>query len=122
MIIPKEINQRQQWLNSLKVGDEVAVDYGRLKTSYIIGKIVKITPTRRFTVEGRSCTFDSSGREMGSISSWNSREILQPVTDKIRDTIARFEAAKVIKVFDWSTLTTQQLLDVLKIISDDESK
>jgi hypothetical protein len=122
MIVSNERDKRQQWLNSLKVGDEVAVDYGRLKTSYIIGKVTKITPTRRFSVSGRNCTFDSGGREMGSISAWNSREMMQPVTNEIRDRIARFEAARVIKVFDWDTLTTQQLLDVLKIIKPDETK
>jgi hypothetical protein len=118
MIVSNERDQRQQWLNSLKVGDEVAVNYSK---TYLIGKIERITPTRRFRVEGKSCTFDSGGKEMGG-DAWGGWAKMQPVTNEIMDRIARFEAARVIKVFDWSTLTTQQLLDVLKIIKPDESK
>lgn len=49
---------RQEWLDSLHVGDEVVVT-NRYRT--YVAKIDRITPTRQIKVGG--ITFDSKGRE-----------------------------------------------------------
>jgi hypothetical protein len=111
MIVSNERDQRQQWLNSLKVGDEVAVRHKSWsgRAPYTISVITKITPTRMFDVEGFTRIKNDGG---GMI----------PVTDEIRNEVARSKAAYFIKHLDWNKLTTQQLLDVLKIIKPDETK
>lgn len=50
------MNERQEWLDSLQVGDEVVVSNRYRK---YIAKIDRITPTRRFKIG--SITFTSSG-------------------------------------------------------------
>lgn len=116
MIVSNAAEQRQQWLNGLQIGDEVAVDYGRINRTYMIGKINRITPTRRFTVDGKACTFGNDGREMGRNGHWDIPSRMHPVTDEIREAIARHNALYHIKNLRFETLTTQQLLDVLKVI------
>lgn len=123
MIISKAAAERQQWLNGLNVGDEVAVDYGR-RGGYHIGKITRITPTRRFTVEGKGCTFGNDGWEMvgKSRGSWGyCRSKIQPVTDEIKQAIVRAEAISYINAYlRVDNLSTQQLLDILKVIQQNE--
>jgi hypothetical protein len=121
MIVSKEIEQRQQWLNSLQIGDEVAVDYGR-NYGYKIGKITRITPTRRFTVEGKGCTFGNDGVEMGRRDVWGGRSRMRQVTDQIREDIARSDALFHLRDFKFDRLSTQQLHDILKIIQGDTTK
>lgn len=105
---------RQQWLNNLKVGDEVFV-----KNQYHarICRITKMTPTRRMEVsEWASTKFDKSGNQMGE--SWNSLTIY-PVTDEVRDQLKRNELISFFKYdLQWKTLKTQQLLDIMKIIQE----
>jgi len=55
----KEQQERQEWLDSLKVGDEVAISdswllsYSRRIYYYEIGKIERITPKRtKFIING----------------------------------------------------------------------
>jgi hypothetical protein len=118
MIVSAEREQRQQWLNSLKVGDEVAIihsQYGRknIRTS----KIVKITPTRRFKIDGMDwCTFDNSGEQMG-VGRWDMPNVMFPVTNSIKESLARTNTIHLIENFKkWHGLSTQQLLEILKII------
>jgi hypothetical protein len=118
MIVSNEREQRQQWLNSLKVGDEVAVDQGKFSRKYAILTIEKITPTRRFRLSGVSEVFDNTGREMGA-GAWGS-DHMEPITDAIRESAARYAALEHIKKINFSALSTQQLLDVLKVIQHNE--
>ena len=121
MIVSNEREQRQQWLNGLKVGDSVAIPLGGWgRKDWAIKKIEKITPTRRMVIG--STTFDSSGREMGKKDGWSSRSNIYPVTNEVKETIARNNALYHINNLRFETLTTQQLLDVLKIINPDVSK
>lgn len=117
MIVSTERDQRQQWLNSLKVGDEVAMIHGGWGyRDYTIHTVSNITPSRMIDVN--RYRFNNDGRERGN---HYGRKIEQ-VTDKIRQDILHKQAISEIRCITWEKLTTQQLLDVLKIIQGDESK
>ena len=114
-IVSNEREQRQQWLNGLQIGDEVAVDRG--SRTYHIGKITRITPTRRFTVEGKGCTFGSDGVEMGAHNWGHSRNRMYLVTEEIKQAIVRKDAIQYINAYlRVDNLNTQQLLSILNII------
>ena len=106
-----------EWLESLKIGDEVAVDTGRHGyKNYEIIKIERITPTRRISLEGRSWKFDSNGRERGKVNSWTPRKCIKPVTQDIRDSIRKKYIISRIESVKWETVSLDKLEKILEII------
>jgi hypothetical protein len=81
------VNDKTEWIKTLKVGDEVAVDNsGRwYHNNYSVEKVLKITPTGRICLtDGKA--YKPNGVEYGGE---NRRCNLLPVTQKIRDHIRR---------------------------------
>lgn len=114
IIVSKKAEERQQWLNSLKVGDEVAIyRSNHWGSNHTIGKITKITPSRMFDVDvAPNCRFNSDGRERGN---YYGRKIVES-TDKIKNKIIMDQALSTIKNTVWESLQPQQLLEILKVI------
>jgi hypothetical protein len=113
--------EKQKWLDGLKLGDEVCYDIGQYRVvDYVIRTIDKITPTRRFVVG--NLTFDSTGEERGSKGVWSHTKYLQPVTDEIRESVLRNSIMDKIKKFDFKTLDVEGLKIVSEVIDNATKK
>lgn len=99
---------REEWVSTLQVGDEVAIDAGRWSDySYKILKVVKITPSGR-----RNLSDGTVANPNGSLRG-DSYEYIYPVTDEIRNQIWRVKTIK--HIFN-------KLGHELNIYSDDKLK
>jgi hypothetical protein len=106
----------KKWLESLKVGDRVCYRTGSISfRSYKIAAIEKITPTRRFVVDG--IKFDNSGREMGEVGTWTPRKELEPVTKEVEDATLREQILNKISRFNFDELDIVKLKVINDIIS-----
>jgi hypothetical protein len=103
-----------EWLESLKVGDEVAIDLPH--HGYSIEKITNVTKTQICTKFSRYRKKD--GRSIGS-ADWFARNI-EPVTDRIRNMVARSSLAIKLKKQSFSALTLDQLQRIQEIINEVE--
>jgi hypothetical protein len=101
-----------EWLESLKVGDEVAIKLPH--HGYSIDKITIITKTQIITKFSRYRKKD--GRSIGS-ADWFIRNI-EPVTDIIRNTVARSSLAIKLKKQSFADLTLDQLERIQAIIDE----
>lgn len=82
-------DKRPEWLASLKVGDQVALEQsGFGPKEYYIGTVEKITPTRRrFDVKmpfGSVSEFDADGYAKRTKGSYGSRRCIEPVTEQVK--------------------------------------
>ena len=107
--------QKKEW----KVGDELAVHYGGRKGNYSIYEITKITKTGRITLGKDAYVLEPDLRIRG-LSTWNYiHPSAYPVTDKIRQEIARNgKEVKVIRIFKDlhpSILTDEELDQIIAI-------
>jgi hypothetical protein len=108
--------ERKQWLDNLKVGDEVCYRVGSISfKNYVIKTIDKITPTRRFKID--DLQFDSSGREMGNTDKWQTTKELLPVTDEVRNAILKDKILSKISGFNFKTLNIEELKQIYTIIT-----
>jgi hypothetical protein len=96
-------DERQAWLATLKVGDEVAVDYLTSGDStWVIHKIHVITNSRRFQLVGSARLFNNQGV--------SATLTIEPVTDAIHVAIHRRVLISRIKNFkSWSEFSTTAL-------------
>jgi hypothetical protein len=105
-----------EWLQSLKVGDEVAVT-GRWCERNFIATVSRVTATLIVT-DGAELRFQrKTGYEYGSGSSYNRRRILE-ITDEIRNGLRRNVALKIIERSNWQSMTTDQLERIVAIIEE----
>lgn len=102
------MSERQEWLDSLQVGDEVVVS-----SSYrtYIAKIDRITPTRRFKIG--NVTFKPTGTETGQ--SWSLRSIWEATPER-REEINRGCMIGKLTNVKWHTCTTDQLKAIINIL------
>jgi hypothetical protein len=111
------MNNKQEWVDGLQVGDKVAMDIGSFgRIQYSIATITKITPKRRIsTSNGR--TFNPDGSEYGKKSSaWGSGTYIQPVTPAITERVERSHLLHNIKNTKLEELSLEQLREIKKII------
>ncbi|WP_268623920.1 hypothetical protein [Paenibacillus alvei] len=106
------MNKRQEWLDSLQVGDEVIVSSPYRKS---IANIERITPTRRIVVG--NITFNSSGMEMAA--SWSPHSIWEVTPEKREEIHRAAMIGKLTSQTKWYTCTTEQLETVLSILEGD---
>lgn len=99
----------------IKVGDELAFDYGYGKGRWMICKVDKVTPSGRI-----KCGYYTLNPDMtvtGRADSWSFPYRAQRVTDDIRLAVRRQELlARIEGVRDWSKYdvgTLQAVADVL---------
>lgn len=116
------MGRNKEWLDSLKVGDEVAMDVGSYGfRRYSIATVTKITPTRRISTSN-NLTFNADGSSYGRRDSWSSRTYLEPVTDKILEHNFRSSFIGTLKSFKFEELTTEQLRSIESIIKKETNK
>ena len=108
------MDNRQEWLDNLKVDDDVCYEYGTFVTNYKICKVKRITPKRTFVLYD-DLRFDKSGRLR--LDSWHSCQI-EPITDEIRIKIHRQKLLRKIKDFDAEKLSYEDLKKVEQIIKE----
>lgn len=114
------MRKNQEWLDSLKVGDRVAMDIGVYgSTQYVVATITKITPTRRMTTSNNK-TFNADGTQYGQGSSYSGRVQLEPPTPEILERILRSRLIKALKAFKFEELTTEQLRTIQSIIKKEK--
>lgn len=103
--------EEQQWLASLKEGDEVVVrSYG----NDCLDTIQKITPTRQFLLSHNK-RFNSNGRKTTK-EKWGGAW-LAPVTDEVRAQLTREKIVSEV----WSEICKLNINDVRKL-SDERLK
>jgi len=100
--------EEKEWLESLKVGDKVAVshDYGH---KYFISEIAKLTNTQ-FVLTGEQRFYRRNGREVTS-EKWNVESIEQ-ITPQVVEWIKR----EKIKTASWIKLGNELPLDKIERI------
>jgi hypothetical protein len=107
----------QEWVDSLKEGDEVAVDIGSFSfPSVVILTVEKITPSRIIKTSN-GYTFNKHGEERGNNDAWSSKKRLMPITDVILEKIERKNLTSIIenvKASDLSLETLRDIVDILK--------
>jgi hypothetical protein len=108
-------NNRQKWLDSLVEGDEVAIETGAYGfREYAIVKIDRITPTRIFKIYNTS--FDKNGEERGNRDRWTATKSIEPVTEKILNSIQRKNLLRQVNEIDFSKLTIEQLESIVETV------
>lgn len=110
------VDEYQNWLDGLKVGDKVALFYQQYGTvDYSIVKVEKITPTRQIKLDGYSIKFKNG--DMIDTSTWKTttRRIV-PITDEIRGFLEKKKLVAFIQKAEMDKLNIQQLRDIKKIL------
>jgi hypothetical protein len=107
--------QKKEW----KVGDELAVHYGGRKGNYRILKITKISKTGRITLGNNYHVLNPDLRIRG-LATWSqTHSSAYPVTDEIRQDIARCDKRRIIaEVFrnlSQSILTDEEVDQIIAI-------
>jgi hypothetical protein len=109
------VDRNQEWLDSLKAGDEVALRISYFPGfNYNIKQVTKVTPTRIIKVGGYE--FDSKGRERGRKSSWGRGASIEPVTGEVLGIIEKKELLTQINSTKFETLPLEALRTISKAI------
>ncbi|HDR7786430.1 hypothetical protein PDN54_08095 [Bacillus cereus group sp. Bc252] len=105
--------EREEWIKTLKVGDEVAIRNGRFAhTQWSIYKIVKITPSGRFNLE-QGTVINPDGSVRGNIYSY-----IHEVTEEIRNHIWRRKAEIMVSKIDVKRISDEQIMMMLDIYKE----
>lgn len=120
-VLQEKEQSRQEWLESLKEGDVVAIRKGSFGYGYyVLHKIEKITKSRRFKLSGMGDTqFSNNGSEMGKKDTWSPRLSMEPVTQKILDEIRRKKILEEINRVDFKSMPLEMLEEVYSAIKKD---
>jgi hypothetical protein len=107
--------QKKEW----KVGDELAIHYGGRKGNYRILKITKISKTGRITLGNDHYVLNPDLRIRG-LDAWSqTHSSAYPVTDKIRQEMARCDKARIIagvfRNLSQSILTDEEMDQIITI-------
>lgn len=105
----------QQWLDSLKVGDEVC--YYNRWSGYKITRIEKITPTRQIKTE---CGL-AFKRGYHRVDAWNGYA-LQPATDEVRNDIRKRHIVFKLSNANWTYFQLEQLEQIYAIVTDQNQR
>lgn len=100
-----------EWLESLKVGDEVAINS---RDGYSIKNVTNITKTQICTEYSRYRKKD--GRSVGSCDWYVSN--IEPVTDKIKNIVTRSRISAQLRKQDFTGLSLDQLERIKSIIDE----
>jgi len=101
----------KSWLNSLKVGDEIAIRIFHLSRpdTYKLSRITKITPSRMMYVEGDTGRYkDGHNNASGNT--------LVPYTEGIFDIMDKEVLLRVIETTRLRDLPVEKLREIKKII------
>ena len=106
--------EREDWLKSLKPGDEVAIE--TITCGYIARKIDRLTKTQIVLDNGMKF-YISNGMIVGGYAF--SRTSIMPVTAEIKEKAERSTLIYRIKKSDIGALKTSALIEILSIIDNE---
>lgn len=106
-----DLQEKQEWLDNLKVGDKVVI-----RTRYVkhIKKVEKITKTRRIYVEN-GLKFNSDGTQYGRTGAWDFNYI-EPVTEEL---ILEFKISRLVREIEdvnWNLVNYANLKKVADVL------
>ena len=104
--------ERKEWLDSLTEGSSVAIDLGRCTKNWVITKITKITPKRKFRVAYHDDLYMEGG--CTRLDSWTSYQI-EPVTPEITAMVERQRNIDKIRQIKVKTLSDAKLKAIVEI-------
>ncbi|MGE6347920.1 hypothetical protein ACQKIY_25400 [Bacillus mycoides] len=108
--------EREEWVKTLKVGDEVAMENSRFAhTKWSIYKIIKITPSGRLNL-GYGTVVNPDGSIRG-----NAYAYIYKVTGEIRKHMWRTKAESLISKIDMSKLSDEDIMTMLDIYNKQKS-
>jgi hypothetical protein len=106
--------ERRAWLESLKVGDEVAMT--RDCRRYILGRVVRVTPTQILVRgSGQFGRYRKADGELVGASTYEGSS-LYAVTDSLREAIRVREARVTLGQFNFNALSDAAVLRVLELL------
>lgn len=112
---------KQEWIKTLKVGDEVAIrSYHRLGgCPYAIATINKITLTGRLKLDNGE-EFNADGSLRGG-DSWRITSNIEPITDEVLNIIYKYRLVSSVEKglgrLKWQAVEEDDLEVVLKVIN-----
>ncbi|HDX9663279.1 TPA: hypothetical protein ROX91_001978 [Bacillus cereus] len=110
MSIREQEKKQKEWVKTLEVGDEVAIESGGFAYRYwSIYKVIKITPTGRLNLE-KGLVANPDGTLRGDTFSK-----IYEVTDEIRKSIWRRSAQYKVSKIDIKKLPDEALKKMLEI-------
>lgn len=108
--------EKQEWLDNLKEGDEVAIAiWSYSTTNYSLSTVEKITPTG--IIKTRQYTFNQKGIERGGNSTWGGKKQLVEVTKEIKDKIETEKILRQITKTKFADLPLEILKDISEVIN-----
>lgn len=111
--------EREEWVKTLKVGDEVAMENSRFSyCKWLIYKIVKVTPTGRLNLDN-GLVINKDGSIRGDSYSNYSR--IYKVTDEIMKHIWRSKAEIMVSKIDARKLSDEEIMTMLDIYKKQKS-
>lgn len=98
----------KQWLNELKVGDEVVVEERYISSSLHISIVARITPKGGIRIKGHESMLFKNGKYHMEFGSYYLRE----PTDELLDKINLINMRRQLKATDWNKIDDDMVRDV----------
>ena len=108
-----KLQTREEWLNSLNVGDTVCYNTASFVRSYTLSKIKRITPKRRFILDNNK-KFNDTG--VGNLDKWRQTQ-LEKLTEDIKKEIKTKKYITNIKNTNINNLQYEKLKKINNIIN-----
>lgn len=99
----------KQWLNELKMGDEVVVEQPHEQMPYYMSKVIKITPKGGIRVKGFTSLLFKNGEAHADAYYWY--RLLEP-TDELLDNINLINMRRQLRAIDWNKVGDEIVRDV----------
>ena len=104
----------KDWLQSLKPGDEVAIE--TITGGYVLRKVSRLTKTQ-IVLDNSQKFYISSGLLVGG--SFYYKTSIVPITAEMKESLEKYRLIKIIKKYDLSLLNTSSLMEILFIMRND---
>jgi hypothetical protein len=106
--------ERQEWLDSLKEGDKVALRHNGYSTdSYLIREITRITPKRIIKVG--NIEYNNKGQQRGR-GTWDRGVDIVPITQDILNRIEKSRLVSEISDINFKTVPLEKLRKIAEIL------
>jgi len=104
----------KDWLQSLKTGDDVAIE--TITGGYVLRKVSRLTKTQ-IVLDNSQKFYISSGLIVGG--SFYHKTSIIPITAEMKESLEKYRLIKIIKKYDLSLLNTSSLMEILSIMRNE---
>ena len=104
----------KDWLQSLKPGDELAIE--TITVGYVFRKVARLTKTQ-IVLDNSQKFYISSGLIVGG--SFYHKTSIIPITAEMKETLEKYRLIKIIKKYDLTLLNTSSLMEILFIMRNE---